>query len=51
MEPLFDHEKLDVYCVELEFIVWITDLLDGKGDEVNFVQKIVQLAVDGGQED
>jgi four helix bundle protein len=28
MEPLFDHEKLDVYCVELGFIAWITDFLD-----------------------
>jgi four helix bundle protein len=25
MEPLFDHEKLDVYCVELQFIAWIAD--------------------------
>jgi four helix bundle protein len=27
MELLFDHEKLDVYCVELQFITWITDFL------------------------
>src|SRR5947207_414931 len=26
-EPLFDHEKLDVYRLELEFIAWLTDLL------------------------
>jgi hypothetical protein len=26
--PFFDHEKLDVYCVELGFIAWITDFLD-----------------------
>jgi hypothetical protein len=25
MKPLFDHEKLDVYCVELKFIAWIGD--------------------------
>jgi four helix bundle protein len=24
MEPLFDHEKLDVYGLELEFLAWIT---------------------------
>jgi hypothetical protein len=28
MEPIFDHEKLDVYCVELGFIAWIADFLD-----------------------
>jgi four helix bundle protein len=28
MEPLFDHEKLDVYRVELEFAAWITDFLN-----------------------
>ena len=28
MEPLFDHEKLDVYCVELQFIAWIADFFD-----------------------
>ena len=28
MEPLFDHEKLDVYCVELGFISWIAEYLD-----------------------
>ncbi len=27
MEPIFDHEKLDVYCVELQFMTWITDFL------------------------
>ncbi|WP_395747168.1 four helix bundle protein [Prosthecobacter sp.] len=26
--PLFDHEKLDVYQLELEFISWLTDLFD-----------------------
>ncbi len=25
MKPLFDHKKLDVYCVELKFIAWIGD--------------------------
>lgn len=25
---LFDHEKLDVYQLELEFISWLTDLFD-----------------------
>jgi len=24
---VFDHEKLDVYQLELEFITWVTDLL------------------------
>jgi four helix bundle protein len=28
MEPLFDHEKLDVYCVELQFIAWIADFFN-----------------------
>src|ERR1700693_1669838 len=28
MEPLFDHEKLDVYCVELGLITWIADFMD-----------------------
>ena len=28
MDPLFDHEKLDVYCVELGFIAWIAAFLD-----------------------
>jgi|ERR1700693_876029 len=23
MEPPFDHEKLDVYCLELQFVAWI----------------------------
>src|ERR1700677_5367829 len=27
MEPIFDHEKLDVYCVELAFIAWIAAFL------------------------
>ena len=25
---MFDHEKLDVYQIELQFIAWVTDLLD-----------------------
>ena len=28
MEPLFDHEKLDVYGVELEFVAWIALFFD-----------------------
>ena len=28
MEPIFDHEKLDVYGLELEFIAWTTDFLE-----------------------
>lgn len=28
MNHMFDHEKLDVYGVELEFIRWLTDLLE-----------------------
>jgi four helix bundle protein len=27
MEPIFDHEKLDVYAIELQFMTWITDFL------------------------
>ncbi|MSR65403.1 MAG: four helix bundle protein [Verrucomicrobiae bacterium] len=27
MEPKFDHEKLDVYQLELQFIAWVTPLL------------------------
>jgi four helix bundle protein len=26
--PLFDHEKLDVYCVELGFVTWIAAFLE-----------------------
>ncbi len=26
--PMFDHEKLDVYQLELQFIAWVTDLLE-----------------------
>src|SRR5947208_3434070 len=26
--PMFDHEKLDVYQLELQFITWVTDLLE-----------------------
>ena len=28
MSALFDHEKLNVYCKSLEFITWLTDLLE-----------------------
>ena len=28
MESLFEHEKLDVYCLELEFVAWIADFFD-----------------------
>ena len=28
METLFDHEKLDVYGVELQFIAWLADFFD-----------------------
>ncbi len=26
--PMFDHERLDVYQLELQFIAWVTDLLE-----------------------
>jgi len=26
--PMFDHEKLDVYQLELQFITWVTDLVE-----------------------
>ena len=28
MEPIFDHEKLDVYGLELRFVAWTTDFLE-----------------------
>jgi len=28
MEPIFDHEKLDVYGVELQFVAWTADFLE-----------------------
>ena len=28
MEPVFDHEKLDVYCLELQFVGWIADFFE-----------------------
>ena len=27
MEPIFDHEKLDVYGLELQFVAWTADFL------------------------
>ncbi len=26
MEPIFDHEKLDVYCLGLQFVAWIASI-------------------------
>jgi four helix bundle protein len=34
MDPLFDHEKLDVYCVELGFVAWIAAFLDDASKSV-----------------
>jgi four helix bundle protein len=31
MQPFFDHEKLDVYQVELRFLAWVTPLLQELG--------------------
>ena len=28
MGPIFDHEKLDVYGLELQFVTWTTDFLE-----------------------
>ena len=28
MEPIFDHDKLDVYALELQFVTWTTDFLE-----------------------
>ena len=28
MDPLFDHEKLDVYCLELGFVAWLAAFFD-----------------------
>jgi four helix bundle protein len=27
-DPVFDHEKLDVYCLELDFVKWATKLME-----------------------
>ena len=27
MQPVFDHDKLDVYELELQFVTWTTDFL------------------------
>jgi hypothetical protein len=27
MEPIFDHEKLDVYGLQLQFVAWTADFL------------------------
>jgi four helix bundle protein len=32
MDPMFDHEKLDVYGLELEFIRWLTEFFDEASD-------------------
>ena len=28
MKPIFDHEKLDVYDLELAFVAWVTDFFE-----------------------
>jgi|GEM_PF-4425081 len=33
-EPIFDHEKLDVYQVELLFIAWVAALLTDVRNDV-----------------
>ena len=43
MEPLFDHEKLDVYCVELHFTAWIGDFLsDVSGSKGQHRRELVE---------
>ena len=43
MEPLFDHEKLDVYWVELQFAAWIADFLsDVSGSVVQHRRELVE---------
>src|ERR1700738_123333 len=43
MEPLFDHEKLDVYRVELQFTAWIADFLsDVSGSPVPPRRELVE---------
>src|SRR5260370_19607854 len=32
MDPMLDHEKLDVYGLELEFIRWLTEFFDEASD-------------------
>ena len=32
MDPMFDHEKLDVYSLELEFVRWLTEFFDEVSD-------------------
>jgi hypothetical protein len=43
MEPIFDHEKLDVYGVELQFMTWITDFLhDVCGSPVQHRRELIE---------
>lgn len=41
-EPAFDHEKLDVYCLAVDFARWAGEVLDGplKGCKVSAVKHL-----------
>jgi four helix bundle protein len=41
--PQFDHEKLDVYQLELEFITWATDLIEElRSESRSTVREVIQ---------
>jgi four helix bundle protein len=43
MEPLFDHEKLDVYGVELQFIGWLAEFLgDVTGSSTQHRRELIE---------
>lgn len=43
MPPRFDHEKLDAYVLELQFIAWVTPLLDEVAGKRRITNVIDQL--------
>jgi len=42
MEHLFDHEKLDVYQLELEFLSWASTFIDDIARIASMLTKLVQ---------
>lgn len=40
---LFDHEKLDVYKLELEFISWLKDLFEDLRERKAMLHRIVSM--------
>ena len=46
MEPIFDHEKLDVYGLQLQFVAWTADFLfeaSGKQLLIRIVAMLTRL--------